>query len=129
MALSIIGKAVAREIEETPSHYQGIAIDNYDVMPNHVHLLIKINKSDGAPGPLARKRRARPGGYVGASRPTALIPAIATMIKKKTNKTFSSDLWQPSYHDHIVRDEEDYQRIWQYIDENPAKWTENAYYT
>jgi len=37
-------------------------------------------------------------------------------------------MWQKSYHDHIIRDEDEYRRIWQYIDENPAKWTEDKYY-
>ncbi|MCL2344177.1 MAG: hypothetical protein FWC62_09860, partial [Firmicutes bacterium] len=64
-----------------------------------------------------------------ASRPTnALIPSIVAIIKKKTNKAAGFDMWQDSYHDHIIRDEGEYQRIWQYIDENPARWTEDEYH-
>ena len=37
-------------------------------------------------------------------------------------------LWQRSYYDHIVRHDADYLRIWQYIDENPARWAEDEYY-
>ena len=37
-------------------------------------------------------------------------------------------LWQRSYFDHIIRNEEDYLRIWQYIDTNPAQWAEDEYY-
>jgi hypothetical protein len=39
-----------------------------------------------------------------------------------------SPIWQKSYNDRIIRDEAEYQRIWQYIDENPLKWSEDEYY-
>ena len=38
-------------------------------------------------------------------------------------------VWQRGHHDHIVRGEADYLRIWSYIDTNPAKWREDRYYT
>jgi len=64
-----------------------------------------------------------------ASRPTnALIPAIVTVIKKKTNKAFGFNMWQSSFHDRIIRDEDEYRRVWQYIDDNPAKWAEDEYF-
>ena len=37
-------------------------------------------------------------------------------------------MWQTSYHDHIIRSEADYRRIWEYIDTNPSKWREDCYY-
>lgn len=37
-------------------------------------------------------------------------------------------IWQKSFHDHIIRGEADYLRIWHYIDTNPAKWREDCYY-
>ena len=37
-------------------------------------------------------------------------------------------LWQRGFYDHIIRNEADYLRIWQYIDTNPAKWEEDEYY-
>jgi hypothetical protein len=37
-------------------------------------------------------------------------------------------MWQTSYHDRIIRDEEDYLTKWQYIDENPVRWAEDEYY-
>jgi len=38
-------------------------------------------------------------------------------------------IWQTSFYDRIIRDEAEYQRIWQYIDENPAQWAEDEYYS
>ena len=37
-------------------------------------------------------------------------------------------LWQRSYFDHVIRNEADYLRIWQYIGDNPAHWAEDEYY-
>ena len=39
-----------------------------------------------------------------------------------------SPLWQRAYHEHVIRGEEDYRQIWEYIDTNPAKWAEDRYY-
>ena len=50
-------------------------------------------------------------------------------VKKGLYEPFEKRIWQRSYYDHIIRDEDDYLRIWQYIDENPAKWIEDKYYT
>ena len=64
-----------------------------------------------------------------ASRPTgALIPRIIGILKRKTNKKYGFQMWQDSYHDHIIRDKEDYRIKWQYIDANPAKWAEDDYF-
>jgi hypothetical protein len=53
------------------------------------------------------------------------IPKLISSIKRFTNKKAGSDMLRKSYYDHIIRDEKDYQRIWQYIDENPLKWQED----
>jgi len=112
--LTGLGEAVLKEIEETHTHYDSVVVDKFVVMPNHVHLIVLINGDDGTPG---------------VSRTTnALIPRFVTMIKKKTNKAFGSDVWQRSFHDHIIRDESEYLRIWQYIDGNPALWSEDRYF-
>ena len=112
--LTGLGEAVRKEIGETHTHYDGVVVDKFVVMPNHVHLIVLINSDGGMPG---------------ASRPmNTLIPRIVAMIKKKTNRAFGSDTWQHSFHDHIIRDEAEYLRIWQYIDDNPALWIEDGYF-
>lgn len=49
--------------------------------------------------------------------------------KSYTTKIYGKQLWQCSYHDHIIRDEKDYLRIWEYINSNALKWNEDKYYT
>ncbi|MBR5620431.1 MAG: hypothetical protein IKW76_11905 [Clostridia bacterium] len=50
-------------------------------------------------------------------------------FKTLVTKECGTALFQRSFYDHIVRDEQDYLRICTYIDDNPAKWTEDVYYT
>jgi len=68
-------------------------------------------------------------GASGKPRPTnALIPKHISSIKRFTNKQAGFDMWQDSYHDHIIRNDEEYRVRWQYIDNNPAKWAEDDYF-
>jgi len=121
--LSEYGKNVVDTINFLNSKNDKIIIIKYVVMPNHVHFVVVINDpSDGALG-------HEEDGASGKPRPTnALIPKLISSIKRFTNKQAGFTIWQDSYYDHIIRDEKDYRRIWQYIDENPARWTEDDYY-
>jgi len=58
-------------------------------------------------------------------------PTLSTVInqcKGYISKQAGFSLWQKLFHDHIIRDEDDYQTKWRYIDENPARWAEDEYY-
>ena len=63
------------------------------------------------------------------ARPTsALISRIIGIIKRKTNKIYGFNMWQTSFYDEIIRNEQAYHNIWQYIDENPIRWAEDEFY-
>ncbi len=113
--LTEYGMIVYKEIGETPSHYEGVTIDNFVVMPNHIHMIVSVHRDNGAPR---------------ASRPTtaALIPTIIAALKKKTTKLIGFSVWQTSYHDHIIRSTRDYHKIWEYIETNPLQWEEDCFY-
>lgn len=49
-------------------------------------------------------------------------------VKKGEYPRYDKKIWQKSYHDHIIRNEKDYQKIWEYIDTNPLKWEEDKYF-
>ena len=51
------------------------------------------------------------------------------MVKEIVTKRIGYPIWQKGYHDHIIRTDADYLRIWDYIGANPAKWREDCYYT
>lgn len=115
--LSSNGKIVASALTYLEEHMECIHVDKYVIMPNHVHMILAVkcnHTEDGA------SRMPRPTN--------ALIPSFMSSLKRFTNKQSGQMLWQSEYYDHIVRNEKDYLRIWQYTDENPAKWEDDKYF-
>jgi len=49
-------------------------------------------------------------------------------VKNGEYPEFAKKVWQKSYHDHIIRNEQEYQKTWEYIDTNPLKWQQDYYY-
>lgn len=111
--LTPIGRVVEKHILRTGDIYPSVTIDKYVIMPNHVHLIIVIRAPDGG---------------VRAPRPTHL-PSVVRSIKAMVTREVGHSVWQASFYDHIIRSRPDYLRIWQYIDENPARWAEDEYYS
>lgn len=81
------------------------------VMPNHVHLLLQIAETDGRM----------------LSAPTRSVSTVIGQMKRAVSKASGMPVWQKGFYDHIVRDENDFLRIWTCIGENSAKWAEDCY--
>ena len=62
-----------------------------------------------------------------ASAPT--LTNVVRSFKTLVTKAWGTPVWQRGYHDHIVRNTDDFQTIWTYIDQNPLKWELDRYYT
>jgi REP element-mobilizing transposase RayT len=88
-----------------------VTVDKYTIMPNHAHIIVFVSGASGKPRPT-----------------NAIIPKFISSIKRYTNKLAGFDMWQTSYHDHIIRNDTEYLRIWQYIDNNPANWDDDCYH-
>ena len=112
--LNKYGQIVELGIKQIPAHYQNIFIDRYVIMPNHIHILMRINNDDFVKGRII-------------SAPT--ISIVIGQMKRWISKQIGKPIWQKSFHDHIIRDQRDYDRIYRYIEENPLKWNEDCYYT
>lgn len=106
--LSQIGKKVEKSIQYLGVSNPEITVDHYVVMPNHVHLLISIIST----------------GNIGRNSLSKMIGDL----KSYTTHQYGKVLWQRSFHDHIVRSKRAYGVLWNYIDGNPAKWTEDCFY-
>ena len=112
--LSDFGKIIDFQINEMNNIYSDIKVSKYVIMPNHLHLLITVNNVNGTSGTLS---------------PTnATIPAFVSTLKRYCNKKAGINLFQRSFHDHIIRDQNDYLKIWEYIENNPQKWEEDCFY-
>ena len=118
--LSNYGIVVDQQIQSMNEAYPDVQAVKYVIMPNHIHLLVHITN---------RKQICDSGTSRTPSPTNALIPQYVSTLKRFCNKNFGGNVWQRSYHDHIIRTDRDYQMIWQYIDTNPARWEQDCFYT
>ena len=120
--LTEIGQIVKEFIEILPSRYPDLAVEHYVIMPNHIHLLLRIDAERALREAPLREGKSRP-----------LLAQAIGFLKMNSSKRIHQkfprlELWQRSFHEHVIRNENDYREIWEYIDANPAKWAEDRYY-
>ena len=108
--LSGIGKIVEYEILKLSTTYDNAYIDYYVIMPNHVHIIIVIHNVNG-------RQNAAP-----------TVPQMMNQWKRAVSLKAGFSPWQKSFHDHIIRNEAENLKIWEYIDTNPVKWESDMYY-
>ena len=110
----ILSQIVGDDAHIVPKPYGRIAekyirnvpeIEKYVIMPDHIHMIIWLD-----------------GGAMWASPPTNKIASIVRSFKTLTTKELGESIFQRSYYDHIIRNQEDYNQIWEYIENNPLKW-------
>lgn len=113
--LSEIGLIVYKYWNEIPVHFPHLNLDAFQIMPDHIHGIIKITTV------------GTPDSGVSNTRPT--IGIVINLFKRAcTIETRNANLkfvWQPRFHDHIIRDDGELQRIRDYIRNNPQNWGKN----
>ncbi|MBR2499711.1 MAG: transposase [Clostridia bacterium] len=114
--LTIYGRIAKEQIELLESRYEGIKIDKYVIMPNHIHILISNYEMTAGASPCPT-----------TSDVICTFKSITTRMCRKEGLK-EQHLFQSSYHDHIIRGENDYKKIWNYIDTNVIKWEDDCFY-
>ena len=132
MVTNTAGEMVIKTWNELPKFYHGIQMDQFQIMPNHVHGIIVI-VGDG-PRAVPNEPRALPDGQPQGVVPTLSLSNVVHRFKtlatrlyvqgvhKKGWKPFNAKLWQRSFYDHIIRDEQSLNDIREYIQNNPLDW-------
>ena len=109
VVLTDIGEIVRKHIVNS-SRIPGIKVDKYVVMPDHVHMIIRVDQ-------MGAKGTSR------APSPTnALIPHFVSTFKRFCHREIGWKIFQRSYYDHVIRNQQDYHEVWEYIENNPCKW-------
>lgn len=107
--------SIAEEYILSGNRMDRVTVDKYVIMPNHIHILLIVEGT--------------PNGTPGASSPTAaVVPRFVSALKRLTNQKIGKNIFQRSYHDHVIRNQQDYLRIWEYMDNNPKKWKLDCFY-
>ena len=107
------GEIINNNITYMNKIYNHINIDNYVIMPNHVHVLLSVKKSGTSRSP---------------SPTNEVVPTFVGTLKRFVNKELGDNIFQRSYNDHIIRNERDYIEHYTYIENNPLKWEFDEFY-
>ncbi|MBQ4550806.1 MAG: transposase [Oscillospiraceae bacterium] len=104
------GQIAADLLLKIPEHFPLVTVDKFVVMPNHIHAIIILQDASTD----ARKNLSVIIGQYKAAVSQKLHGAMPGRI-----------IWQKSFYDRIIRNEQGYQEAWHYIDENPVRWYVN----
>ena len=114
--LSVTGKLVKRKLTEIAEHYPDVFVEMSCIMPDHVHIIIKIEK------------QPKNGRTLFA--PTSETPTLSRVIKhfkEAVTKVLGYSIWQKSFYDTIIKNRKQHAEIRQYIANNPAKYVKIAF--
>ena len=124
------GRDVESEWLQTAILRPYVISDAYMVMPNHFHAIFFLDNQERATQRVAPTEKDRPPGLMPRS-----IGAIVRQFKSQVTKQLKSNgrrskepFWQRNYYEHVIRDEDDLNRIREYIQNNPIRWLEDEYY-
>ncbi|MCD4723506.1 MAG: hypothetical protein K8R63_01590 [Bacteroidales bacterium] len=167
--LSDFGEIVKSEFLNIPNYHIRAFLDEWVIMPNHVHCIITLDDyqddDDGTIGVVVEKihefsLQSPPSFQLPSQQPfqspprlsnhipseseikqyrkqrrKMLIPKILGKFKMQTSKqinilrnTPGETNWQSNYHDHIIRNNDEYKRIKHYIINNPKEWDNDKFY-
>ncbi|MDE6300338.1 MAG: hypothetical protein K2M19_01300 [Muribaculaceae bacterium] len=136
MMLSPLGCLVESAISDLPAHHD-IKLLNHVVMPNHVHILVDIGNglaSDnidstgaGCIKPAKFDKSCSRTHY--QSRLSVVLRSLKAYVTYAANRKGLNEgkIWQRLYHDHIVRSQDSFDRIWNYIDNNVTNWDQDCF--
>ena len=121
-----LGEVVQDVWDELPAHYPHVSLDEFVIMPNHIHGIIQLAEEHPSP---------RRGGFLNPPlQPRHSLSEIVRGFKtwfarkiKRIRGTTGTPFWQRSFYDHIIRDERDLDNIRAYIYHNPLKWEHDQY--
>ena len=106
------GKIVERYLQA----WNGIML--YTIMPNHIHFLLRIQ---GSPcGTMQASSPTKPPGKISVSQQVR-------MFKARVTRAAGQPVFQRSFYDRVVRNEEECTAIWQYIQYNPQRWNDDRF--
>lgn len=132
---------------EIPNHHPNVELGDFVVMPNHIHGILILDKpgDNGGhrgvveTGHALSLQPSKPGvnksigqqrfQNIGRNTVSSIVGSYKSAVTKHANRLGLDNGWQPRFHDHIIRDDGEYQRISDYIVANPENWDKDKFRT
>ncbi|MCI7639592.1 MAG: transposase [Clostridiales bacterium] len=113
--LNDFGRLAKANLEKIPDLNSTIQLDKYVVMPNHIHgiFVVTDERTENSPANIS----------------TVIGQYKMSVTKEIRRRKPNMQVWQRSFHDHVIRNQKSYEMIWKYIDDNPRKWEEDCFYS
>jgi REP element-mobilizing transposase RayT len=131
MQLSEVGRLAEKFWWSIPEHFPFVKLDAIVVMPNHIHGILIIDKQKNDDEPVATDPKT-PGEIrfrnQGKNTLSSIIGSYKSVVTKHANLVHADFEWQERFHDHIIRDRDEYCRIAAYIENNVANWSNDKFY-
>jgi putative transposase len=116
---TFIGQVANDYWTEIPKHYPFVNLDEFVIMPNHIHGILVFNKPD--------YNESKPNQFgIQSKKLGAVIRGFKSTTKRFANENNIEFEWQTRYHDRIIRNEKELNAIRQYIINNPQNWQKDA---
>ena len=116
--LTEYGQIADKYLRQLNDFYNHISIENYVIMPNHIHILLWVKGDENGPSrtPVPTVQNSIPSRFV-------------STLKRFCNKEYGMNIWQARSFDHIIRNYNDYEEHRRYIYENPIRWYYDELYS
>jgi putative transposase len=116
--LSPLGVMVDQCWHDLPNHHDSIELDEFVVMPNHVHGILWLPHKDVRQNQTRMNEFKPPGkGTLGS-----IMRSFKSAVTKSANERGFQFVWQPRFWDHVIRDNSALLSIREYIWQNPMNW-------
>jgi len=130
--LNNLGKIINKYWLKIPNHFNNVVLDEYIVMPNHVHGIIRIENNNIHPVGTCHGmslQNTRQFSHPQKNSLSMIINQFKSACTKilKQNNQIRISFWQPKFHDHIIHNKHELYKIRQYIIDNPKNWYRDRY--
>ena len=105
LPLSDTGTIVEQSILAISDHYEWVHVNNYCIMPDHIHLLLFFYAAED-----------------GWNKNMSSLSNVVGSMKRWVSKQLGWSPWQKSFYDRIIRNQKEYEAVYAYIDQNPLQW-------
>ena len=151
MELNAVGLFANNFWSEIPKHFPHVELGNFQIMPNHMHGILIINKivnsvqcnaseninqinnTDALQCNASTNTTDGKNEFLSKISPksgtiSTIIRSYKSVVTKNARLLNPEFEWQSLFHDHIIRNSESFERIQNYIENNPSKWNEDKFY-